>query len=122
MVFELPLSNLYRVTYVQQVTYIKLVRLDMEQLNSIFKESAELFKHIKVIRYNSDIVQLFLYANLQENCVFIREKRSHLFPKSFTVQNVFLYLRTHDIFLFSFCITYYKSFYAFCILCGRFEF
>ena len=66
----------------------------------------------------SDIVRLFLHANLGENCVFIRQKWPHRFQKFCTVS----YLRTHNIFFFPFCRTYYKSFYGFCIVWGRFEF
>ena len=58
---------------------------------------------------------IFFYANLLENFVLIRQKRSHCFPKLFTVQNV---LMTHNIFFFLAFITYYKSFYAFCIVWG----
>ena len=37
---------------------------------------------------SSDIVRLFFYANLRENCVFIRQKWRHRFPKFFTIVRV----------------------------------
>ena len=92
MVFKLPISNLYRVTYVQQVTYIKLGRLDMEQLNSIFKESAELFRQIKVIRYNSDIIQLFFYMVICEKTVFLSDKKVLTFFQNSLLSKTFFYI------------------------------
>ena len=64
---------------------------------------------------SSDIVRLFFYANLRENC-FYQTKKVSSFSKVFYCLKRFSCLRTHNIFFFPFCITYNKSFYAFCIV------
>ena len=72
-------------------------------------------RELKIHNNPEDIESIFIEINLRENC-FYQTKKVSSFSKVFYCLKRFSCLRTHNIFFFPFCITYNKSFYAFCIV------
>ena len=73
--------------------------LDTEQPNSNFKKSAELFRQIKVIRYDSVI---FFYADLWENCVaFLSDKKGLIIFQNSSLSKMFFISKGSKYFLLS---------------------
>ena len=111
MAFKLPNSNIYRVAYLEYL--LSLRKYSSGSTLSDLKASSKKVVNSSDKSKSSDIVRLLFYANLRENCVFIRQKGLIIFQNFLLSKTFFI---SKDSKFFPFCITYYKSFYAFCIV------
>ena len=98
MAFKLPNSNIYRVAYLEYL--LSLRKYSSGSTLSDLTASSKKVVNSSDKSKSSYIVRLFFYANLRENCVFIRQEGLIVF-QNFSLPKTFFISKDSKYFLLS---------------------